>query len=134
MTRLKASNDTAAANALRRAALYVRDAAFFGAALDVARSGESTVTARTTGFLIAAIELGNKVDVDLAEVLQSSEEISCPLETLSTSLRVRAGTPLPSNAAAQLLAATSTVLRRTSDPVAVRNAARCADRVASLGS
>lgn len=132
MRRLSASNDTADANALRRAALYIRDAAFLSEALSVARSSQATNTARVTGFVVAALQLNDRVDLDLNELLASTDLMPCRLQTLSTSLRLIGGDPLPADAVSRVLASTASVLTGSTTSVSVANAARCAETVAKL--
>jgi hypothetical protein len=131
LRRLRTSNDTVAFNAMLRGALYVRDAGFFAAAYDMAVDPGASAEARAAGFLIAALQLQDRIDFGYGEIVSDPALWICPLYHSGHSLRSSAGTPLPSGAASQLRAAGAAVLSTSTTPRMVSMAAQCADIVAN---
>lgn len=128
MRRLRTSKDTAALNGMLRGALYVRDGGFFAAAYDVATDPAASAEARTAGWLVAAIELTDKTEFDYNEIVGTPNLWICPLLHADHSLRLAAGAPLPSDAAARVRSAAGAVPKTA--PNMVFMAAQCAGIVA----
>ncbi len=101
--RLSTTRDTADPNALLRAALFVRDAGFFEAALDVAAMPNASSEARATAILVAAMEATDRTSFDLGELLAADGPmLGCVGSRSDHSLRITAGAPLPADAVARL--------------------------------
>jgi hypothetical protein len=135
MRRLSASRDTTELNSLIRSALYVRDAEFFEAALEVATKTNATAEARAVGFLVAAMETTDRTEFILAEILAADGPmIGCVGAHNDHSLRIAGGTPLPADAVPRLRSAIAGVLGASGEPILVRNAARCASVVVGVAN
>lgn len=129
MRRLRTSTDTAALNRVLTGALYVQDADFFTAAYEVATDPAASAQARAAGLLVAAMELTDLTEFGYHELVTTPDLWICPLMHSDHSLRMAAGAPLPSGAAARLRAAAAAVPKTAPNMVVM--AARCAGIVAT---
>ena len=128
--RLRASRDTADLNGLLVSAEYVRDAAFFDAALEVAGMPGASPEARAAGFLVAAMQTAERTTFDLGRLMAARRPMYGCVGGLSDhSLRIAGGIPLPADAIPRLRAAIAAVKASPTEPLLVQNAARCVSAV-----
>jgi hypothetical protein len=125
----RTSSDLSELGALRRGALYVRDADFFDAALDVAGDRSASVRARAASVLIAAMQLRERITFDFGAVLSATHSYSCLLEPMDHSLRTGAGRAIPADARLRLGSLADALLADGGTPLPVKTAARCAREV-----